>query len=159
MTHTNGETQPSSTALSRGTQTPFELVPQRAASRAPSQCVRILVVDDDRDTAAMMSTLLRMAGHEVEAAHDGVGALQSAMRFQPDVVLLDLGLPGVDGFEIARRLRSMPGGEKLLLIALTGYSNAEHVAAARAAGFDHHLSKPVDLKVVRRLVIETADSV
>jgi two-component system, sensor histidine kinase len=163
MAHEDGQTQEDSSELSRGSLKPFMLLPQRASNTSdhstPKKCVRIVVVDDDRDTAAMMSTLLRMAGHEVEAAHDGAGALQAVSRFKPEVVLLDLGMPDIDGLEIARRLRRTPDGDKLLLIALTGHCRTDHVAAARAAGFDHHVAKPVDLNVVRRLVTQPAGSV
>jgi CheY-like chemotaxis protein len=119
--------------------------------RAPKS-LRIVVVDDHEDTATMMSALLRMAGHEVESAHDGRTAVITVGRFKPDVVLLDLGLPDMDGCEIARQLRQMPDGKALLLIALTGYAESEHIAATREAGFDHHLTKPVDLNSVRRLL-------
>lgn len=126
----------------------------RADASAPRAAdgVRIVVVDDHVDTAMMMSALLRLAGHEVEAAHDGQAAVLAVERFKPDVVLLDLGLPDMDGCEIARRLRQTPAGKDVLLIALTGYTQAEHVAATRQAGFDHHLTKPVDLSSVRRLI-------
>jgi two-component system CheB/CheR fusion protein len=121
-------------------------------SMSPSKSSCVVVVDDNVDTAAMMSALLRLAGHAVEVAHDGMSAIATVERFKPEVVLLDIGMPGMDGYEIARRLRGSPGGDELLLIALTGYTQPEHVAATREAGFDYHLTKPVDHDVVRNLI-------
>jgi CheY-like chemotaxis protein len=136
----------------------FALMPHRASAAADRDLAleraRIVVVDDDRDTAAMMRALLQIAGHEVETAHDGMAAVETVARFEPHVVLLDIGVPGMDGYAIARRLREAPHGAKLVLIALTGYSQTEHIAAMRAAGFDHHLAKPIDLNVVRRLIAQ-----
>ena len=113
---------------------------------------RVLVVDDNPDAAEMMATLLRHSGHTIEVAHDGSTALATAERFAPDVALLDIGIPGMDGYEIATRLRAMPGGKKLHLIALTGYTQDAHIAAAHKSGFDHHLSKPVDIEVLSKLI-------
>jgi CheY-like chemotaxis protein len=114
--------------------------------------LRVVVVDDDADSAAMMSALLRLSGHDVAIAHDGFEALATIERFAPEVVVLDIGMPGMDGCELARRLRAAPGGSRLLLIAQTGYTQPEHVAATREAGFDYHLTKPVDHDVVRDLI-------
>jgi CheY-like chemotaxis protein len=104
----------------------------------------VLVVDDNVDAALSMALLLRAAGHETEAAHDGPAALAAAGRFRPDAVLLDIGLPGMDGYEVARALRAGANGRRLVLVALTGYGGAGARQRAAAAGFDHHLTKPVD---------------
>ena len=130
-----------------------ELSPQRAANeRAGVARVRIVVVDDDRATTAMMRALLEHAGYDVETAHDGQAALDTIARFHPRVVLLDIGMPGMDGLAIARQLRQEQGGSELVLIAISGYSQGEHAAATRAAGFDQHLVKPVDLSTLRRVI-------
>jgi PAS domain S-box-containing protein len=112
---------------------------------------RILVVDDHVDTAELQALLLRAAGHEVRTAHDGPVALEAARAFRPGIVILDIGLPGMDGYEVARRLRGEPGLEEVLLIALTGYGRDEDRRRCREVGFDHHLVKPVDSDALQRL--------
>ncbi len=104
---------------------------------------RILVVDDNVDAAQTLATMLEMEGHEIRTAADGEEALEVAARFQPAVVLLDIGLPRLDGYEVARRLR-VGGGTGLLLVALTGYGQYEDRRAALDAGFDCHFVKPVE---------------
>ncbi len=103
----------------------------------------VLVVDDNADAADSMAMLLRMAGHEVRVEHDGEGALAQAASRAPDVVLLDIGLPGIDGYEVARRLRASAGGRKARIYALTGYGQDEDRRRSLASGFDGHLVKPV----------------
>jgi CheY-like chemotaxis protein len=105
---------------------------------------RILVVDDDVDGAAMMAALLELSGHEVRLAHDGAFAIASARAFRPDFVFLDLGLPALDGFEVARTLRREPGLESMRIIALTGSADAEARERALEAGCDQYLVKPID---------------
>jgi hypothetical protein len=104
---------------------------------------RVLVVDDNVDAADSLATLLRMAGHEVDVAHDGSGAIASAARATPDVILLDIGLPGMSGYEVAERLRAVPGREGMRIYALTGYGNEDDQRRSYEAGFDGHLVKPV----------------
>ena len=105
---------------------------------------RVLVVDDNRDAADATSVLLELSGHEVKTVGDGSEALASAPIYAPDVVLLDIGLPGMDGYEVAVRLREIPETRASCLIALTGYGQPADRARAREAGFDHHLTKPAD---------------
>jgi CheY-like chemotaxis protein len=105
---------------------------------------RVLIVDDNQDGAESLALLLRLAGHEVQVCHDGPTALVLAETFQPKVVLLDIGLPGMDGYEVARRLRARPGVGPQLLVALTGYGQDDDLRRSREAGFDHHLVKPAD---------------
>lgn len=119
---------------------------------APGSSRRILVVDDNIDSAECMALLLRLGGHEVQLAHDGQAALDTALMFQPQVILLDLGLPKLDGYEVARRLRERPQMQKAVLIALTGYGRAEDRQLSEQAGFDHHLTKPVDPNTVEALI-------
>jgi PAS domain S-box-containing protein len=113
---------------------------------------RILVVDDNRDAADSLAELLRLTGHDVSLAHDGEKALAIAESLRPDAVLLDLGLPGMDGFEVARRLRASPALARTRLIALTGYGQASDRRATANAGFEAHLVKPVDFAELERLL-------
>src|SRR5207249_1563474 len=110
----------------------------------PSPPRRILVVDDTVDAAESLAKLLELTGHDVRTARDGPAALEAARIYRPEVVLLDIGLPGMDGYEVARRLRKQPATEHVRLVALTGYGQAEDRRRSREAGFDHHLVKPVD---------------
>jgi CheY-like chemotaxis protein len=112
------------------------------------------VVDDNRDAAESMGLLLGLQGHQVRTAHDGAGALTVAEAFRPEVVLLDIGLPGMDGYEVARRLRAQENGARALLIAVTGYGQDEDRRRADEAGFDHHLLKPPDPGAVERLLLD-----
>jgi len=117
-------------------------IPDSRIDRGPGR--RILVIEDNQDSREMMRLLLEVSGHEVHAVADGPGGVDAAARLQPDVVLIDVGLPGIDGYEVARRIRSAPGGERPVLLALTGYGQQEDRKTALAAGFDDHLVKPVD---------------
>jgi signal transduction histidine kinase len=113
---------------------------------------RVLVVDDNVDAAVVMAKLLRRRGHEVEIAHDGPQAVVLAQDHPPDVILLDIGLPGMDGYEVARVLRGSVGLECSLLVALTGYGQEEHRRKAQDAGMDLHLTKPVDPRELEDLL-------
>ena len=106
--------------------------------------LRILVVDDNQDAADSLALMLALSGHETHAAYDGAAALELAERVVPDVVLLDIGMPELNGYEVAERLRRLPWGHRVVLIALTGWGQDEDRRRALAAGFDHHLTKPVD---------------
>ncbi|MEM9457786.1 MAG: ATP-binding protein [Myxococcota bacterium] len=117
----------------------------RAEAIATPAARRILVVDDNEDAAEMMALVLRKRGYEVDVAHDGEQALLMAKSQHSDVVLLDIGLPDIDGYEVARRLRAEPRGARRVLIALTGYGQREDRERALAAGFDHHLVKPATI--------------
>jgi len=105
---------------------------------------RILIADDNVDAADTLAMLLRLAGHEVCTAHSGQAALTLAHSFQPEVALLDIGMPDVDGYEVAKRIRETAWGQRVRLVALTGWGQEDDKRRALAAGFDHHLTKPVD---------------
>jgi signal transduction histidine kinase/CheY-like chemotaxis protein len=113
---------------------------------------RILVVDDNRDAADSLALMLRTAGHETGTAYDGLEAVQAAAAFRPDVVLLDIGLPKMNGFEAARHIRGQPWGKGVALLALTGWGQEDDRRRALEAGFDHHLTKPVDPLALEKLL-------
>src|SRR5690606_6397238 len=125
--------------------------PARPAIALEPRPLSILVADDNRDAAATLATLLELDGHTVQTAHDGPTALEAALERRPNVALLDIGMPGLDGYELAERLRALPG-EPLRLIALTGWGQEEDKRRARGAGFDEHLTKPVDPLLLRRVI-------
>jgi PAS domain S-box-containing protein len=118
----------------------------------PPPCRRILVVDDNEDSAESLGTLLRLKGHDVQIAHEGEAALAAARAYRPEVVLLDIGMPGLDGYAVARRLRQEDGCDQVLLIALTGYGQDDDRRRSREAGFDDHLVKPIDLAALEALL-------
>jgi CheY-like chemotaxis protein len=113
---------------------------------------RILVVDDNVDAAESLVTLLRMDGHEVRVAYNGPAALETARSDPPEITFLDIGMPGMDGNEVARRFRQDGALAKVTLVALTGWGKEEDRECTHAAGFDHHLVKPVDPGVLRKLL-------
>jgi two-component system CheB/CheR fusion protein len=113
---------------------------------------RILIADDNADTAEMLAMLLQMDGHQVIAATNGQEAIAMAINHRPDVVLLDIGMPGMDGYEVAHRLRQYPVLSGKIIVALTGYGQREDQERSRRAGFDYHLVKPVDMEVLRRVL-------
>jgi PAS domain S-box-containing protein len=113
---------------------------------------RILVVDDNEDAANSLAMLMKLWGNETQTAYDGPGALASASVFHPEVVLLDIGLPGLDGYQVARRMREVPTLRRVKLVALTGWGQEEDRSRGREAGFDHHLVKPVDLGELEKLL-------
>jgi CheY-like chemotaxis protein len=118
----------------------------------PPPSLRLLVVDDNEDSADCVSLLFEMSGHQTRTAHDGKGALHTARQFAPHIVFLDIGLPDMTGYEVARTFRADPRLASAKLIALTGFSSAEDKQKALDAGFDFHLTKPVELEVVRALL-------
>jgi signal transduction histidine kinase/CheY-like chemotaxis protein len=121
------------------------------ATQGPGRA-RVLVVDDNEDAAATLAMLLEMSGHEVLVEHDSRSALARARDSAPQICVLDIGLPDMDGMELARRLRSQPETADALLVAVTGYGQDSDRAASRAAGFDHHLVKPIDLGKLQALL-------
>jgi CheY-like chemotaxis protein len=108
---------------------------------------RILIIEDNLDAREMLRTVLEMDGHEVELADNGLGGVQIGLATRPDVVLVDIGLPGIDGYEVARRLRRHLGDD-VRLVALTGYGQPEDRRKSRQAGFNMHLTKPIDPEVL-----------
>ncbi len=126
-----------------------------SAQRDPARkvaCRRILIIEDHADTAQTLATLVSLDGHEVRLAHDGFEAIEIAPQFKPDVMLIDIGLPGMDGFEIARRMRQLECGRRCLLLAVTGYGQERDRRMALEAGFDQHLVKPVNVQVLSEVI-------
>jgi CheY-like chemotaxis protein len=111
---------------------------------------RVLVIEDNEDVRETMVQLLQLMGSVVEGADGGVAGVAAAASHRPQLVLIDIGLPDIDGYEVARRLRALPHGDTLRLVAITGYGSAAHRERSAEAGFDEHLTKPVDAEVLRQ---------
>jgi CheY-like chemotaxis protein len=126
--------------------------PQHALKR------RILLVDDNQASLEMLSMLIQMQGGEVRTAKDGLEAVEAAEAFRPDLVLMDLGMPNLDGCDAARRIRDEPWGRDMLLVAMTGWGQDEDRRRTKAAGFDHHLVKPVEPAVIEELLARLDES-
>ena len=139
-------------SLPRLPQTPSAQEPAPAHSRAAPVARRILVVDDNRDSADSLAMILKLSGHQTHLAYDGLAALEAARTLRPEVVLLDIGLPRMNGFDVCREIRAQPWGETMLLIALTGWGQDGDRRRVKDAGFDHHLIKPVDFTVLQQLM-------
>lgn len=121
--------------------------PSRAAATTIARgctALRVLIADDNVDAALTLGMLLALEGHDVQIAGNGLDAVALAATGHPHVVVLDIGMPGLDGLEVARRLRSEPDGDQMLLLAVTGWGNKEDRRRSQAAGFNHHYTKPVD---------------
>jgi CheY-like chemotaxis protein len=148
-----GSVEAQSEGLGRGSQFVVRLplsaadVDTGPAQRAPppkAPCRRVLVVDDNVDSATSLAMLLRLEGHETYTAHDGESAIAAAEQHRPDIVLLDIGLPKVNGHDVCRRLRRQPWANSTLMIAVTGWGQQDDRRESEDAGFDGHLVKPVD---------------
>lgn len=113
---------------------------------------RIVVADDNEDSAESFAMLLSFSGHEVRVAHDGDAALDALREFRPDIAFLDIGMPGMTGYEVAEAVRAEPWGHDIKLIAVTGWGQPDDRLRARTAGFDRHLIKPIDPAEVDRLI-------
>jgi CheY-like chemotaxis protein len=127
-----------------------------ARRKEPGRALRILVADDNADSATSWAMLLQLAGHDVRVAHDGREALALAEQLRPHLALLDIGMPGVNGYEVARAIRAAPWGAGMTLVAITGWGQEHDKAEARAAGFDHHYTKPVELSTLDPLLADLA---
>jgi two-component system CheB/CheR fusion protein len=139
--------------LSAATTLPPDAVDAQPKATIPAtRARRVLIIDDNADSAEALALLARSWGHEVAVAHDGPGALALAESFAPESAVVDIGLPGMDGYELARRFREQPRYRDLVLVALTGYGREEDRSAAHAAGFDGHLVKPAELEALEELL-------
>jgi CheY-like chemotaxis protein len=118
--------------------------------------LRILIVEDNDDAREMLRTLLDLAGHETHEAADGPQGLRLAAALKPQLALVDLGLPGLDGLELASQIRALPGGDAIELVAVTGYGQAQDRERTHAAGFDQHVVKPVDSRTLDKVLTQAA---
>jgi PAS domain S-box-containing protein len=128
------------------------MVQDNVIALPPASGLRLLVVDDNLDAANSLVLLLRLQGHDVRIAHDGASALKIATAYRPALVFLDLGMPEIDGYEVARRIRTTPGLERIVLVALTGWGQQEDRDRTAAAGFDHHLVKPPEPDAIEHVL-------
>lgn len=136
-------------------QVPLEQLPGTdELKRARLSGSRILVVDDNKDSADTLGMLLRLMGNEIRTAYDGLEAIQVAESFRPDLVLLDIGLPKINGYDVARHIRQQPWGREIILVALTGWGQDEDKRSSRDAGFNFHLVKPLEIAALERLLAE-----
>jgi CheY-like chemotaxis protein len=125
-------------------------------SQATGHPLRVLVVDDNQDTAMGLSLLIQALGHESRMTHDGLSAVEAAKHYRPNLVLLDIGLPGISGYEVAKQLRQQATLEDSVLVAVTAWSQNEDKRRAAEAGFDHHLVKPADFGQLQQIVATVA---
>ncbi len=138
-----------------GEREPLVAPPADNALRRPESGRRILVVDDNRDSAESMAMMLELLGHEVRTAHDGIEGVEEAERFRPAIVLMDVGMPRLNGLDATRRIREQPWGRDIRIFVLTGWGQEGDRERSRAAGCDGHLVKPVELSDLQKLLAET----
>jgi len=119
---------------------------------------RVLAIDDNADIRESLAVIIRLLGHDVITAADGERGLEAGIGFAPDLVLVDVGLPGLDGYQVARLMRQEPWGRRAVLAAMTGWTRESDLEAAVAAGFDAHVAKPVDLRTLRDLITKASPS-
>lgn len=115
---------------------------------------RILIADDNRDFALSLAMMLKLTGNVTRTAHDGLEAIEAAAAFRPDVILLDIGMPKLNGYDAARRIRSESWGKDVVMVAITGWGQDENRRQSQEAGFDHHLVKPVEPTTLEKLLAD-----
>ena len=130
--------------------------PKTDEDKVPS--LRVLVVDDNVDAAESLALLLKANGHEVQAVYDGLTALEAARSYRPNLILLDIGLPGMNGFDVAKKVREEVELGKVVLVAMTGYGQESDKQRSQQAGFDHHLVKPADFSAVKQILASISQS-
>jgi CheY-like chemotaxis protein len=128
----------------------------RPGHRQTAGRMKVLVADDNRDAALSLGALLEMSDHEVLIAHDGEEALKMARQAMPDAMILDIGMPRLTGDKVARAVRNEPWGRRVFMVAVTGWGEPEDKERAGAAGFDHHLTKPIDVDEIEKLLVDFA---
>jgi len=157
-----GTIQAHSEGTNRGSQfvVRLPLAPATSDSTSPGRPAlvptrrRVLIADDNADAAQTLALLLRTLGQDVTIVHDGLAALERAAWLRPDVILLDIGMPGMNGYDVARRLRAEPWGRRPLVVAMTGWGQEDDRRRSKDAGFDQHMVKPVTLEVLCRLLMQ-----
>jgi CheY-like chemotaxis protein len=133
--------------------------PPTEIAKPTGPALRVLVVDDNVDAATTLAMLVEESGHRVWKAHTGQAALAAALDYRPDVMLLDIGLPELDGFEVAKRIRQQPVLHNIVLVAMTGYGRDTDRQRSQEAGFDHHLAKPADFGKVQQILATVSEKV
>jgi len=136
----------------------LEAVINTPEQRPPAPPLRIVIADDNRDAADSLAMLLQMDGHQVSVAHNGAGALNIVEAMDPQIAVLDIGMPDMNGYQVAQRIRSSARSGSIVLVALTGWGQAQDLARAKAAGFDHHLVKPAEPEALRSLITRIASA-
>jgi signal transduction histidine kinase/CheY-like chemotaxis protein len=132
--------------------------PPAEEAEQPRPSLRVLVVDDNVDTVTTLAMLVRESGYDVRTAYDGSTVLEAALDYRPNVVLLDIGLPGMNGYEVAKQIRQQPALKNLVLVAMTGYGQESDRKSSHDAGFDHHLVKPADFPKVLKILATVSES-
>lgn len=132
--------------------TPQALAEQGVSAPETMRALRVLVIDDNRDSAKTLSELLDVLGNETRTAFDGEAGVEAAQAFRPELILLDIGMPKLNGYDAARRIRAQPWGRSMVLVALTGWGQEEDRSKSREAGFNHHLVKPVDFDELMQIL-------
>ncbi len=160
----NGSVHATSDGIGRGAEFVVQLPIARAITTAATYAdpdnsstnpgLRILVVDDNRDGAESLALMLRILGNETRIAYDGEDGVAQAESYQPDVILFDIGLPKMNGYEACRCIRKQPWGQRPVVIAVTGWGQPEDRMRSQQAGFDHHLVKPIDTRALMKLLTE-----
>ena len=140
------------------TAAPHPTLPVTETGQLTTRPLRVLVVDDNVDTVLSFSMLLKAAGHNVRTAQDGLSAVQAALEYLPDVVLLDIGLPGLNGYEVAKRIRQQPTLKHVVLVAVTGYGQEADRQSSHQAGFNHHMVKPARLAQLQQILASVAET-
>jgi len=129
------------------------ILPEEALAVEASPSYRILVVDDNKDCAKVLMWTLELLGHTAQVAYNGQSAIALAKSFHPDVVFLDIGLPGMNGYEVCKAMRNEPILQNTFFVAQTGWGQNEHRERSKEAGFDHHLVKPIDIEVLKNILL------
>jgi CheY-like chemotaxis protein len=131
--------------------------PPIETAQPTGRSLRVLVVDDNVDTVTTLAMLVKESGHDVRTVYDGSSVLEAALDYRPNVVLLDIGLPGLNGFEVAKQLRRQPALQNAVLVAMTGYGRESDRQRSQEAGFDHHLVKPGDFGKVLQILATVSE--
>jgi CheY-like chemotaxis protein len=136
---------------------PHAAPPKPAAQQRPAVTRRILIVDDNQDAAKSLAMLLKITGNQTQLAFDGLEAVKAAAAFRPEVLLLDIGLPKLSGYDVCRQIREQPWGKDLVIVALTGWGQEEDRRISKEAGFNYHMVKPLDYEALMRLLADPTD--
>ena len=118
--------------------------------------LRVMVVDDNHDTADVLAAILKLSGHDVRSLYDGPSAIKTALEFLPHVILMDVGLPQLDGYEVAKKIRELPTIKDVVMVAVTGYAGTVDRVKSYQAGFNNHLAKPASVEDVQRILATVA---